>query len=86
MDKAAPGDTVSVPANKAKHYVLTHGPIGLAESLTIRGAGAKPTIIDGGGSDGIFIEPGGSSLSPVKSTIRLPSPRWATDRWRSPAV
>ncbi len=71
VDAAAPGDTISVPSSKHKHYVLTHGPVEFAKSLTIRGAGAKSTVIDGNGGNGIFIEfgsPGGLTIEGVTIT------------------
>src|SRR4051794_31102998 len=45
------GDTISVPAGR---YVLTAGELGVAQSVTIAGAGARTTTVDGGGSDRIF--------------------------------
>ncbi len=49
---AAPGDTVQIPAG---HYVLTLGQMLIQKSLTLTGAGARTTIIDGNASSGIFI-------------------------------
>jgi CSLREA domain-containing protein len=48
---ANPGDTVQVPAG---HYVLTLGEISLSKSLTVAGAGARSTILDGNGAGRIF--------------------------------
>ncbi len=45
------GDTVQVPAG---HYVLTLGEIAFNKSLTIAGAGARSTILDGNGAGRIF--------------------------------
>ncbi len=63
VDKAASGDTVSIPSNKHQRYVLTLGPIVFAKVITIRGGGAKTTVIDGHGSNGVFIQTGASSSS-----------------------
>ncbi len=44
MATAAPGDTVSIPAGT---YMLTHGAIAIGKHLTLAGAGARSTILDG---------------------------------------
>ncbi|HEX4494129.1 MAG TPA: choice-of-anchor Q domain-containing protein [Thermoanaerobaculia bacterium] len=46
---ASSGDTVQIPAG---HYVLTLGNITVAQSLTLAGAGARTTIIDGNNTSG----------------------------------
>ncbi len=48
---AAPGDTVQIPAG---HYVLSLGAMLIQKSLTLTGAGARTTIIDGNASSRIF--------------------------------
>jgi hypothetical protein len=48
---AISGDTVQIPAG---HYVLTLGDIISEKSLTIVGAGARSTILDGNGASRIF--------------------------------
>jgi|RhiMetdeSRZDD1v2_1073273.scaffolds.fasta_scaffold20161_3 hypothetical protein len=48
---AASGDTIDVPAGM---YALTSGPLRIATGVTVAGAGAATTIIDGGGTDGVF--------------------------------
>jgi CSLREA domain-containing protein len=50
---ANPGDTVQVPAG---HYVLTLGEIAFSKNLTVAGAGARSTILDGNGAGRIFLE------------------------------
>ncbi len=49
---AAPGDTVQIPAG---HYVLTLGFMLIQKDLTLAGAGARTTIIDGNASSSSFI-------------------------------
>src|ERR1700688_3351234 len=51
---SAPGATLAVPAG---HYVLTLGAITISNNLTIAGAGARTTVIDGNASSGIFSPP-----------------------------
>lgn len=46
------GDTLQVPAG---HYVLTLGDITSENSLTIVGAGARSTVLDGNGASRIFL-------------------------------
>ncbi|HZF11400.1 MAG TPA: choice-of-anchor Q domain-containing protein [Thermoanaerobaculia bacterium] len=48
---AHPGDTIQVPAG---HFVLTLGQIASDKNLTIQGAGARKTVIDGNSQDRIF--------------------------------
>jgi CSLREA domain-containing protein len=48
---ANPGDTVQVPGG---HYVLSLGDIVSAHNLTIAGAGARLTVLDGNGASRIF--------------------------------
>jgi hypothetical protein len=47
----APGNTVSIPAG---HYTLTLGQISIPVDMTIAGAGARSTIVDGGGNSRVF--------------------------------
>jgi CSLREA domain-containing protein len=49
------GDTIQIPAG---HYVLTLGDIISENSLTIVGAGARSTVLDGNGAGRIFQFPG----------------------------
>jgi uncharacterized repeat protein (TIGR01451 family) len=44
--EAAPGDTISLPASTT-HYAVTSAPLTIDKSLTIAGAGARGTVIDG---------------------------------------
>src|SRR5438552_11876293 len=54
IDKAAVGDTISVPAN-ASPYAVTLGEIAFStDNLTIQGAGARQTTVQGNGSSRIF--------------------------------
>ncbi len=46
---SSPGDTLAVPAG---HYVLTLGDIAINQSLTLAGAGARTTVIDGNNTSG----------------------------------
>ncbi|MDX6282618.1 MAG: hypothetical protein QOH03_3689, partial [Kribbellaceae bacterium] len=46
------GDTIQIPAG---HYVLTLGDIISETSLTIVGAGARSTVLDGNGASRIFV-------------------------------
>jgi CSLREA domain-containing protein len=48
---SAAGATLAVPAG---HYVLTLGAITINQDLTLAGAGARTTVIDGNASSGIF--------------------------------
>ena len=48
---AAAGDDIIVPAGT---YGLTSGPLQITAGVSITGAGAATTIIDGGGIDGVF--------------------------------
>lgn len=48
---AAPGDTIQIPAG---HYILTLGQIIVGKDLTISGAGARATILDGNNASRIF--------------------------------
>ncbi len=68
IDKAPSGGTVLVPA-ATKHYLLTLGAIDLNKALTIRGGGPSKTIIDGHGSNGVFIKDGGTTTVPEPLTI-----------------
>ena len=61
---SSPGDTLAVPAG---HYVLTLGDIAITQSLTLAGAGARTTVIDGnntsgGNTGGIFNMTGAISV------------------------
>ena len=47
-------DEVSVPQGT---YVLETGALEITEDLTINGAGADATIIDGNGTDGVIVVP-----------------------------
>jgi|GEM_PF-5862033 len=49
---AAPGDTVQIPAG---HYVVTLGFMLIQKDLTLAGAGARTTVIDGNANSSIFI-------------------------------
>jgi hypothetical protein len=53
IDKAGPGDTVSLPAS-ATPYAITLGQLELTKALAISGAGARTTQIRGNGSSRIF--------------------------------
>jgi uncharacterized repeat protein (TIGR01451 family) len=44
--EAAPGDTISLPASTG-HYAITSASLTIDKSLTITGAGARGTVIDG---------------------------------------
>jgi CSLREA domain-containing protein len=57
------GDTVQIPAGT---YVLTLGDIITETSLTIVGAGARSTVLDGNGASRIFQFDGGSSGQTVE--------------------
>ncbi|PYQ58161.1 MAG: hypothetical protein DMF53_20955, partial [Acidobacteria bacterium] len=48
---ANPGDTIAIPAG---HYVLTLGVIGIVTDLTISGAGARTTVLDGNHMSRVF--------------------------------
>jgi CSLREA domain-containing protein len=60
---ANPGDTVQVPAG---HYVLTLGDIISETSLTIVGAGARSTVLDGNGASRIFQFPNSGGTQAVE--------------------
>ncbi|TMK66702.1 MAG: hypothetical protein E6G53_03960, partial [Actinobacteria bacterium] len=54
IDKAAAGDTIAVPAN-ANPYAVTLGEIAFStDNLTIQGAGARQTTVQGNGNSRIF--------------------------------
>lgn len=55
---ASAGDTIVVPANT---YTLTSGALAIAKSLTITGAGANSTFIDGNGTSRVFETSGTTS-------------------------
>ena len=63
------GGTINVPASTS-HYVLALGTLMITKPLTIQGAGASSTIIDGGGASGVFhIASGGpTSINGVEIT------------------
>jgi hypothetical protein len=63
--KAAPGETVFVPASAKRHYLLRLGPIHVTTRLTIRGAGSKKTVIDGNGGNGVFVSTAGNNTTPA---------------------
>ena len=52
---ANPGDTVQIPAGT---YVLTLGHVDITQDLTLVGAGARTTVIDGNASSRIFLVSG----------------------------
>src|SRR3982751_1029354 len=60
------GDTISIPSG---HYVLTAGELAVNQRTTITGAGARTTIIDGGGTDRIFNLNTGITVSIGKLTL-----------------
>jgi len=69
IDKAAVGDTVAVPAN-ANPYAVTLGEIAFStDNLTIQGAGARQTIVQGNGNSRIF-NIGGTTEKIAGVTIR----------------
>ncbi len=64
---AAPGDTTIIPAGTIN---LLAGVLAISKSLTIQGAGAGVTIIDGGGIDGVFNISCGSAVAISGLSIR----------------
>jgi hypothetical protein len=80
IDAAASGDTIVIPAGTitltgaAGENVNASGDLDIRKNLTIQGAGAEATIIDGGGIDRIFdIDPsfsGGITVVMSGLTIR----------------
>src|ERR1700732_1241586 len=46
IEEASPGNTITAPAGD---YALTSGELAITKSLTIQGAGARTTILDGSG-------------------------------------
>jgi hypothetical protein len=53
---AGTGDVVTVPAG---HYVLSGGILTVPGGVTLAGAGARATVIDGNHADGVITAPGG---------------------------
>ena len=49
---AAPGDTINVPGGT---YTLTSGQLTIGKQLTLAGAGARSTIVSGGGNSRVFL-------------------------------
>ena len=69
---AGPGETILVPANT---YLLTSGELLVQKSLTITGAGAGHTFIDGDGRDRVFEAEGAKSRITISGlTIRDGNP------------
>ena len=83
--EAQPGDTVVVPAGT---YVLTEGELEIDKALTIAGAGAAQTTIDGAGNTRGFKISGVALNTPVTIsglTITTPGGIWCPRSSRSPA-
>ncbi len=76
LDKAASGDTVSVPADSTA-YQVNGSPIALPAGVAIVGGGAGSTTVTGGGNNQIFVESisGSVSISAITLTDGLnPTP------------
>ncbi len=67
INAAAPGDTTIIPAGTIN---LLAGVLAISKSLTIQGAGAGVTIIDGGRIDGVFNISSGSAVAISGLSIR----------------
>ena len=67
INAAAPGDTTIMPAGTIN---LLAGVLAIGKSLTIQGAGAGVTIINGGGIDGVFNISCGSTVVISRLSVR----------------
>jgi len=66
-DAAAGADTISLPSGT---YALTAGVLSMTSEVTITGAGADTTIIDGGGAAGVFSIANSGKATFASLTIR----------------